>query len=119
MAANEIDAALDQAVAVLQGKVQRPGPDDMEAPLRVIEIWEQRLAASESPELVSIADNLAALRIQLLAGDADPAAVGQLLLTLGEQVRAVSKSEVGAPVADKLSHLGELLSYRGNALSGR
>ena len=116
MAANEIDAALEEAVAVLQGGVERP---DMEAPLRVIETWEQRLAASESPELVSIADNLAALRIQLLAGDADPAAVGQLLLTLGEQVRAVSKSEVGAPVADKLSQLGELLSYRGNALSGR
>ncbi len=116
MAANEIDAALEEAVAVVQGGVERP---DMEAPLRVIETWEQRLAASESPELVSIADNLAALRIQLLAGDADPAAVGQLLLTLGEQVRAVSKSEVGAPVADKLLQLGELLSYQGNALSGR
>ena len=116
MAANEIDAALEEAVAVLQGGVERP---DMEAPLRVIETWEQRLAASESPELVSIADNLAALRIQLLAGDADPAAVGRLLLTLGEQVRAVSESEVGAPVADKLSQLGELLSDWGNALSGR
>ncbi len=116
MAANEIDAALEEAVAVLQGGVERP---DMEAPLRVIETWEQKLAASESSELVPIADNLAALRIQLLAGDADPAAVGQLLVTLGEQVRAVSESEVGAPVSDKLSQLGELLSYRGNALSGR
>ena len=116
MAANEIDAALEEAVAVLQGGVERPA---MEAPLRVIETWEQRLAASESPELVSIADNLAALRIQLLAGDADPAAVGQLLLTLGEQVRAVSENEVGAPVADKLLQLGELLSDWGNALSGR
>jgi hypothetical protein len=48
VAANEIDAALDQAVAVLQGGFQRP---EMEAPLRVIETWEQRLAASESPEL--------------------------------------------------------------------
>ena len=60
MAANEIDAALEEAVAVLQGGVQR---SEMEAALRVIEIWEQRLAASESPELMSIADNLAALRI--------------------------------------------------------
>lgn len=119
MAANEIDAALDQAVAVLQGGVQRPGPDDMEAPLRVIEIWEQRLAASESPELVAIADNLAALRIQLLAGDSDPTAVGQLLVSLGEQVQAVSESEVGAPVADKLSQLSVLLSDRGNRLTGR
>ena len=48
MAANEIDAALDQAVAVLQGGFHRP---DMEAPVRVIETWEQRLAASEIPGL--------------------------------------------------------------------
>jgi hypothetical protein len=116
VAANEIDAALEEAVAVLQGGVQQP---EMEASLRVIETWEQRLAASESPELVPIADNLAALRIQLLAGDSDPAAVGQLLVTLGEQVRSVSESDVGAPVADKLSQLGVLLSEQGNALAGR
>ena len=116
MAANEIDAALEEAVAVLQGGLQRP---EMETALRVIETWEQRLAASESPELVPIADNLAALRIQLLAGDSDPAAVGQLLVTLGEQVRSVSESNVGAPVADKLLQLGELLSDQGNALAGR
>ena len=116
MAANEIDIALDQAVAVLQGGVERPG---MESALRVIETWEQRLAASESPELVAIADNLAALRIQLLAGDSDPAAVGQLLVALGEQVRTVAGSEVGTPVADKLSQLSVLLSDRGNTLMGR
>ena len=116
MAANEIDAALDQAVAVLQGGFQRP---EMEAPLRVIETWEQRLAASESPEIVAIADNLAALRIRLMAGDSDPAAVGQLLVALGEQVRTVAGSEVGTPVADKLSQLSVLLSDRGNTLMGR
>ena len=116
MAANEIETALDQAVAVLQGGVERPG---MERALRVIETWEQRLAASESPELLPVADNLAALRIQLLAGDADPAAVGQLLLTLGEQVWAVAESDVGAPVADRLSQLSDLLRNQGNALANR
>jgi hypothetical protein len=116
VAANEIDTALEEAVAVLQGGVERP---EMEAALRVIETWEQRLAASESPELVSIADNLATLRIHLLAGDSDPAAVGQLLATLGEQVRSVSESDVGAPVADKLLQLGDLLSDHGNALAGQ
>ena len=65
MAASEISIALDQAVAVLQGEVERPR---MEGALRVIETWEQRLAASESPELIPISDNLADLRIQLLAG---------------------------------------------------
>jgi hypothetical protein len=100
MAANEIDAGLDQAVAFLQGGIRRPS---IEAGLRVIETWEQRLAASESPELVAIADDLAALRTLLLAGDFDPAAVGQLLVTLGEQVRAVAVSGIGAPVAGMLS----------------
>ena len=116
MAANEIDAALDQAVAVLQGGVERPG---MEGALRVIETWEQRLAASESPELLPISDNLAALRIQLLAGDADPAALGQLLVTLSEQVESVAGSEIGAPVADRLSQLSDLLRDQGNALVNR
>ena len=116
MATNEIDAALEEAVAVLQGGVQR---SEMEAALRVLETWEQRLAASDRPELMSIADNLAALRIQLLADNSDLTAVGQLLVTLGEQARSVSKSDVGAPVAGKLLQLGALLLDRGNALAGQ
>ena len=116
MAADETYVALDQAVAILQGGVERPG---MEGALRVIEIWEQRLAASESPELVPISDNLAALRIQLLAGDSDPAAVGRLLVTLGEQVGSVAESDIGAPVAGRLSQLGALLTDQGNALANR
>ncbi len=116
MAANETDAALDQAVAVLQGGVERPGT---EGALRVIETWEQRLAASESPELIPISDNLADLRIQLLAGDSDPAALGRLLMTLGEQVGAVAESDVGAPVANRLSQLSVLLTDQGNALANR
>ena len=113
MEAYDIDAGLDQAVAYLQGGVRRPG---IEAGLRVIETWEQRLAASESPQLVPIAENLAALRTLLLAGDFDPASAGQLLLTLGEQVQGAAESEVGAPVADKLSQLSVLLIAQGNAL---
>ncbi len=116
MAANETDAALDQAVAILQGGVERPG---MEGALRVIETWEQRLAASESPELIPIADNLASLRIQLLAGDSDPAAVGQLLVTLGEQVGSVAESDISAPVAERLSQLSALLTDQGNSLANR
>ncbi len=116
VAADETYVALDQAVAILQGGVERPG---MEGALRVIEIWEQRLAASESPVLVSISDNLADLRIQLLAGDSDPAAVGRLLVTLGEQVGSVAESDIGAPVAGRLSQLGALLTDQGNALANR
>ena len=114
MAANEIDAGIDQAVAFLQGGVRRPG---IEAGLRVIETWEQRLAASESPELVPIAENLADLRTILLAGAFDPAAVGRLLVTLGEQVQAAAESDVGVPVVDRLSRLSALLTEQGNALA--
>ena len=116
MAANEIEISLDQAVAFLEGGVRRSG---MEPALNVIETWEQRLAASGEDELVAISDNLAALRIQLLAGDFDPAAVGQLLVTLGEQVQAVAESDLGAPVADRLSRLAALLNEGGNELASR
>ncbi len=116
METNEIDDALDRAVTFLRGGVQRPG---MEQALRVIETWEQRLAASENEELVPIAENLADLRVQLLAGEFDPAAVGQLLITLGEQVETVATKDVGAPVADKLLPLSDLLVEQGNSLIDR
>ena len=55
----------------------------------------------------------------MLGGNANLAAVGQLLVTLGEQVRSVSESDAGAPVTGKLSQLGDLLFDRGNALTGQ
>ncbi len=113
MEANETGIELDRAATFLRGGIRRP---TIEEGLRVIEVWEQRLAASGSPELVPIADNLAALRVLLLSGDFDPAAVGELLATLGEQVQAVADSDVGAPVTDRLSLLGTLLTDQGNAL---
>ena len=116
METNEIEVGLDQAVTFLRGGVQRTG---MEPALQIIETWEQRLAASGSPELVAVADNLAELRVLLLAGDFDPAAVGRLLVTLGEQVREVADSNVGAPVADRMSPLSKLLTREGDALVGR
>lgn len=113
MESNDIDSALDRAVTFLKGGVQRPG---MEQALRVIETWEQRLAASEHAELVPIAENLADLRVPLLAGEFDPAAVGRLLITLGEQVESVATKDVGTPVADKLSPLSGMLIEQGDAL---
>lgn len=116
MEANEIGIELDRAASFLRGGVRR---STIEAGLRVIEVWEQRLAASDDPELSSVAENLATLRTLLLAGDFDPAAVGRLLVTLGEQVRAVAASDVGAPVAERLSWLATLLADQGNALASR
>ncbi len=116
MEANETGIELDRAAAFLEGGILRP---TIEEALRVIEVWEQRLAASGSSELLPIADNLATLRTLLLSGDFDPEAVGRLLVTLGEQVQAVADSDVGAPVSDRLSLLSTLLTDQGNALVSR
>ncbi len=115
MEANEIRAALDSTVASLQSGVQRLG---VEAALPVIESWEGRLAASGDPELVSVAENLGALRSQLSAGDFDQAAVGRLLSDLGDQVQRLANSDIQIEVADKLSQLSVLLSSEGDSLSG-
>lgn len=117
MEANETEATLDQALTVLRGGIQRR--PDMEPALRVMETWEQRLAASGSPELTPIADDLAELRTLILAGDPDPAALGSLLAALGDKVRAVAESEAGAPVAERLLQLSALLREQGDALAVR
>jgi hypothetical protein len=114
--ANEIRALLDSTVTSLQGGVQRLG---IEAALQVIEGWEGRLAASGSPELAPIAENLGTLRTQLSASDLDPVAVGQLLAALGDQVQRVANTDIQIEVADRLSQLSVLLSSEGDSISGQ
>jgi hypothetical protein len=115
VAANEIRVALDTTVASLQRGVQRLG---IEAALPVIEDWEQRLAASDSPEFASVAENLGLLKAQLSADDFDPAVVGELLATLSEQVQRIANSDIQIEVADKLSQLSVLLAREGDSLRG-
>jgi hypothetical protein len=114
--ANETNSALDATVASLQGGVEQLG---IETALPIIQGWEQRLATSGSPELALIAKNLGTLRGLLSADDVDPAAVGRLLVTLGEQVQRVANDEhVEIEVADRLSQLSVLLSSEGESISG-
>ncbi|MCA1729982.1 MAG: hypothetical protein LC751_11425 [Actinobacteria bacterium] len=54
-----------------------------------------------------------------MAGEFDPAALGQLLVALGEQVGSVAESDIGAPIANKLSQLSALLIDQGNVLANR
>jgi hypothetical protein len=113
---NETNSALDATVASLQGGVEQLS---IEAALPMIQGWEQRLATSGSPELAPIAENLGTLRSLLSTDDVDPAAVGRLLVALGEQVQRVANSEdVEIEVADRLSQLSVLLSSEGESLSG-
>jgi hypothetical protein len=117
VAANELRAVLDRTVASLREGVQRLG---IEAALPMIEDWQQRLMALDSPELTAVAENLGTLKAQLSADDFDPAAVGQILLVLGEQVRRVADGPAGTQAGiDRLSQLSILLAREGEALSGR
>ncbi len=116
MEAKETNSALDTTVGSLQGGVQRLG---IQAALPVIEGWERRLAASDSPMLAPVVENLGTLRTLLSADELDQAAVGRLLATLGEQVQRVANDEgVQIEVADRLSQLSVLLSSEGESLSG-
>jgi hypothetical protein len=116
MEENEISADLDRTVAFLQGGgVEGIG---IEAALPVIEGWQQRLEASGSPELLAVAENLAALKTQLSASDPDPAAVGELLVTLAEQVQVVANGDVEPLISDRLSQLSVMLEAEGSSLSG-
>lgn len=115
MANNDIGTALDSTVRSLQEGVQRLG---IEAALPMIEDWEERLSALDSPELAAIAENLTALRTHLSADDFDPDAVGQLLITLGKQVQMVANGPAGTQAGmERLSRLSILLARGGESLS--
>ncbi len=113
MEASRANAALGQTVASLQGGVLLFG---IGAAIPVIASWEQTLAASRTPELVSIADNLAVLRSMLAADGFDPAEVGRLLQKLGEQTGSVATTPHGLPLALPLTQLALLLNTGGAAL---
>jgi hypothetical protein len=114
VATEEMDVALDRTVASLGGGVRRLGA---EAALPVVAGWRERLTASGSPEFAPLVETLDDLGRQLSAGIFDPVTVGSLLMTLGEQVRAVAGEEVGAQVTGNLSRLGALLGSEGDSLS--
>ena len=116
METNRANAALGQTVASLQGGVLLLG---IGSAIPVIASWEQTLAASRTPELVSIADNLAVLRSRLAADSFDPAEVGRLLQTLGEQTRSVATTPYGLPLALPLTQLALLLNTGGATLQSQ
>jgi hypothetical protein len=113
---NDVGTDLDSTIASLQGGVERLG---IEAALPIIGNWEERLAASGSPELASVAENLTALRTQLSSGNPDQVATGEIMTELSEQVQRLANEDIQIEVADKLSQLSALLSNEGDSLSGR
>lgn len=117
MAENDIGAALDRTARSLQNGIWQLG---IEAALPLIEGWEEKLSALDSPELAAVAENLAALRSHLSADDFDPNAVGQLLITLGKQVQVVANGPAGTQAGmERLTRLSILLARQGESLRGR
>jgi hypothetical protein len=96
------------------------GPEELpvEEALDEIDGWRLYLEGTGDPELLPVAEDLGRLGDLLRSGNAHPAEVGRTLGSLGERVRALAESEVGAPVADELRVLGGLLNTAGRELSG-
>ena len=105
----------DATIRALEG-----GPEELaiEDALTEIDGWRLWLEASADPELLPIAEDLRRLGDLLRSGAPDPAEVGRLLGSLGESVRGLAASDVGAPVAEKLRILGGLLNTAARAFPG-
>ena len=117
MAENDIAAALDRTIRSLRDGIWQLG---IESALPVIEGWEERLSALDSPELTAVAKNLAALRSHLAADNFDSNAVGQLLITLGMQVQVVANGPAGTQAGmERLTRLSIRLAREGESLSGQ
>ena len=117
MVENDIGAVLDRTMSSLQDGVRQLG---IEAALSVIEGWEERLSALDSPELAAVAKHLAVLRSHVTLDDLDPDTVGKLLIALGKQVQVVANGPAGTQAGmDKLTRLSILLARQGESLSGR
>jgi hypothetical protein len=106
---------LDTTIRALEG-----GPEELpvEEALDEIDGWRLYLEGTGDPELAPVAADLGRLGDLLRSGNAHPAEVGRTLSSLGERVRALADSEVGAPVADELRILGGLLNTAGRELPG-
>jgi hypothetical protein len=96
------------------------GPEELPAEEALDEIdgWRLYLEGTGDPKLAPVAEDLGRLGDLLRSGNAHPAEVGRTLGSLGERVRELADSDVGAPVADELRVLGGLLNTAGRELPG-
>jgi hypothetical protein len=107
--------AFDTTIRALESGPEELGTEDA---LEQIDGWRLWLEASADPELLPIAEDLDRLGDLLRSGAPNPAEVGRLLGSLGERVRRLADSDVGAPVAERLRILGGLLNTAGRAFPG-
>jgi hypothetical protein len=114
MAEKDVGGALDLTVGSLDGGVVRLG---IEAALPEISAWQERLAASDDPDLNAIARTLGELKAQLAPPGIDPVTIGAILMSLGDQVEQAAGNGVAVPIKEKLSLLGKVLGREGNEIT--
>ncbi|HLT48680.1 MAG TPA: hypothetical protein VK002_15710 [Rubricoccaceae bacterium] len=106
---------LDQTIAALEAG---PTALDPATGLAIVNQWYDTVLAQDDLDLGDVADGLAELR-DLLAADAlDGAAIGEVLLRLGEATQAAAQQAADERLTPMLERLATLLSFGGDALSG-
>ncbi|HLT48679.1 MAG TPA: hypothetical protein VK002_15705 [Rubricoccaceae bacterium] len=81
-----------------------------------IDDWRREIAATEREDLRPIADGLKELHGLLAGEDRDGAAIGDLLVRLGEQTEAAADG-ADERLRNGLKRLGSLLRHAGSALA--
>lgn len=104
---------LENTSAALEAGVTTLAPG---AALRVIDTWYGTLKNAERDDLHAIANLLAELKDELQADRLDGAAIGSLMLRLGEQTTSAAADADDARLSPKLERLGTLLSRAGTTL---
>ena len=106
---------LDQTIAALEAGPASLNPD---TGLAIVDQWHAAVLAEDEIDLGDVASGLEELR-DLHAADAlDGAAIGDVLLRLGEATEAVAQQVGDERLTPRLERLATLLSFGGNALSG-
>lgn len=107
------DEDFDSTTSALRDGVRR-----VAIPRAVSEIdgWREKLEASGDHGLQPIAGALDELKEQLTAENPDEAAIGRLLVDLGDRAQAVAVSGTASPVADRLQLLSTLLTDEGRIM---
>ncbi|NNF56955.1 MAG: hypothetical protein HKN04_01830 [Rhodothermaceae bacterium] len=116
--AAEVSATIDD---LEQGLAQFP----LSKAVNRIDDWRRAILVTERAELQPIADGLGELHEALTGPGLDGAAIGNLLVRLGEQTEAAADSVPASTAEDStqalrngLKRMGSLLRHAGSALAG-
>ena len=106
---------LDQTTAALEGGVVGLSIDTA---LQIVSFWHDEVLNVEEMDLGDVAAGLAELRDLLAAGALDGAAIGDVMIRLGEATQVAAQEAADERMTPTLERLATLLSRAGNWLSG-